>query len=152
MKKAIITLAMLCVLGMMTACKSGTASNYATTDEITWATIEDKLANGIPLDENDCLFILTDTTLDEGYSEGVSNYLFNYLCGYPKSNKLFTNAQKNFSSEECDQKLISLMDLMSIDIALAEYENYEEFLGDFPMFKGCKGAEENFKSIEDNMY
>jgi len=151
MKKAIITLAMLCVLGMMTACKSGTASNYATTDEITWATIEDKLANEIPLDENDCLFILTDTTLDEDHSEGVGNYLFNYLCGYPKSNKLFTNAQKNFSSEEGNQKLISLMDLMSIDIALAEYENYEEFLGDFPMFKGCKGAEEKFKSIEDNM-
>ena len=151
MKKAIITLAMLCALGMMTACMSGTANDSATTVEITWATIEDKLANGIPLDENDCLFILTDTTLDEGHSEGVSNYLFNYLCGYPKSNKLFTNAQENFSSEEGDQKLMSLMDLMSIDIALAEYENYEEFLGDFPMFEGCKGAEEKFKSIEDNM-
>ncbi|MBQ6743104.1 MAG: hypothetical protein IJR04_11050 [Bacteroidales bacterium] len=151
MKKAIITLAMLCVLGMMTACMSRTASDSATTDEITWTTIEDKLANGIPLDENDCLFILTDTTLDEGHSEGVGNYLFNYLCGYPKSNKLFTNAQKNFSSEEGDMKLMSLMDLMSIDIALAEYENYEEFLGDFPMFKGCKGAEEKFKSIVDNM-
>ena len=151
MKKAFLTLAVLCTLGMMTACMSGTANDSATTDEITWATIEDKLANGIPLDENDCLFILTDTTLDEGYSEGVSNYLFNYLCGYPKSNKLFTNAQKNYSSEESDMKLISLMDLMSIDIALAEYENYEEFLGDFPMFKGCKGAEEKFKSIEDNM-
>ena len=151
MKKAIITLAMLCALGMMTACISRTASDSATTVEITWTTIEDKLANGIPLDENDCLFILTDTTLDEGHSEGVGNYLFNYLCGYPKANKLFTNAQKNFSSEEGDQKLISLMDLMSIDIALAKYENYEEFLGDFPMFEGCKGAEEKFKSIEDNM-
>ena len=43
------------------------------------------------------------------------------------------------------------MELMSIDIALAEYENYEEFLGDFPMFKGCKGAEEQFNSIIDNM-
>ena len=36
---------------------------------------------------------------------------------------------------------------MSIDIALAEYENYEEFLGDFPMFKGCKGAEEEYNNI-----
>ena len=151
MKKAIITLAMLCVLGMMTACKSGTANDSATTVEITWATIEDKLANEIPLDENDCLFILTDTTLEEGHSEGVGNYLFNYLCGYPKSNKLFTNAQENFSSEEGDQKLMSLMDLMSIDIALAEYEIFEEVLGDLPMFKECKGAEEKFKSIEDNM-
>ena len=151
MKKAIITLAMLCALGMMTACMRRTANDSATTVEITWATIEDKLANGIPLDENDCLFILTDSTLDEGHSEGVGNYLFNYLCGYPKSNKLFTNAQKNFSSEEGDQKLIHLMDLMSIDIVLAEYENYEEFLGDFPMYRACKGAEENFKSILDNM-
>jgi hypothetical protein len=39
------------------------------------------------------------------------------------------------------------MELMSIDIALAEYENYEEFLGDFPMFKGCKGAEEEYNNI-----
>ena len=151
MKKAFLTLAVLCVMGMMVGCKSGTESDIATTDEITWSAIENKLANEIPLDENDCLFILTDTTLDEGHSEGVGNYLFNYLCGYPKSNKLFTNVQKNFSSQEGDQKLISLMELMSIDIALAEYENYEEFLGDFPMFKGCKGAEEQFNSIIDNM-
>ena len=151
MKKAIITLAVLCGIGLLAACKSGTASDIATTDEITWTTIEDKLANEIPLDENDCLFILTDTTLDDGHSEGIGNYLFNFLCGYPKSNNLFTKAQKNFSSEDGDQKLINLMNLMSIDIALAEYENYEEFLGDFPMFKGCKGAEEKFKSIEDNM-
>ena len=151
MKKAFLTLAVLCVMGMMVRCKSGTESDIATTDEITWSAIENKLANEIPLDENDCLFILSDTTLDEGHSEGVGNYLFNYLCGYPKSNKLFTNVQKNFSSQEGDQKLISLMELMSIDIALAEYENYEEFLGDFPMFKGCKGAEEQFNSIIDNM-
>ena len=151
MKKLFLFGAIVCVLGMMTACKSGTASDIATTDEITWTTIEDKLADGIPLDENDCLFILTDTTLDDGHSEGIGNYLFNFLCGYPKSNNLFTKAQKNFSSEDGDQKLINLMNLMSIDIALAEYENYEEFLGDFPMYRACKGAEENFKSILDNM-
>ena len=151
MKKIFLLGAMVCALGMMSACKSGTTSDIATTAEITWTTIEDKLANEIPLDENDCLFILTDTTLDDGHSEGIGNYLFNFLCGYPKSNKLFTNAQKNFSSEEGDQKLIHLMDLMSIDIVLAEYENYEEFLGDFPMYRACKGAEENFKSILDNM-
>ena len=151
MKKLFLLGAIVCVLGMMAACKSGTASDIATTAEITWTTIEDKLANEIPLDENDCLFILTDTTLDDGHSEGIGNYLFNFLCGYPKSNKLFTKAQKNFSSEDGDQKLINLMNLMSIDIALAEYENYEEFLGDFPMYRACKGAEENFKSILDNM-
>ena len=151
MKKAIILGTLICAIGMLTACKSGTTSDTATTDEITWTTIEDKLANEIPLDENDCLFILSDTTLDDGHSEGVGNYLFNFLCGYPKSNKLFTNVRKNFSSQEGDQKLIRLMDLISIDIALAEYENYEEFLGDFPMYRACKGAEENFKSIIDNM-
>lgn len=151
MKKIFLLGAMVCALGMMSACESGTTSDTATTAEITWTTIEDKLADGIPLDENDCLFILTDTTLDDGHSESIGNHLFNFLCGYPKSNKLFTNAQKNFSSEDGDQKLISLMNLMSIDIALAEYENYEEFLADFPMYRACKGAEENFKSILDNM-
>ena len=151
MKKAFLTLAVLCGIGQMAACKNGAANESTTPNEITWTSIENKLANEIPLDENDCLFILTDTTLDDGHSEGIGNYLFNFLCGYPKSNKLFTNAQKNFSSEEGDQKLIHLMDLMSIDIVLAEYENYEEFLGDFPMYRACKGAEENFKSILDNM-
>ena len=150
MKKAIITLAVLCGIGLLAACKSGTASDIATTAEITWTTIEDKLANEIPLDENDCLFILADTTLDDGHSEGIGNYLFNLLCGHPKSNKLFTNARKDFTKEESDKKLLGLMNLMSIDIILAEYENYEEFLDDFPMFKGCKGAEELFNAINAN--
>ena len=83
MKKIFLFGAMVCALGMMAACTSGTASDSATTDEITWTTIEDKLANEIPLDENDCLFILTDTTLDDGHSEGIGNYLFNFLCGHP---------------------------------------------------------------------
>ena len=151
MKKIFLFGAMVCALGMMSACKSGTASDSATTAEITWTTIENKLADGIPLDENDCLFILTDTTLDDGHSEGIGNHLFNFLCGHPKSNRLFIDARKDFTKEEGDKKMLGLMNLMSIDIVLAEYENYEEFLGDFPMFKGCKGAEEKFKSIEDNM-
>ena len=150
MKKAIITLAVLCGIGLLAACKSGTTSDTATTDEITWTTIEDKLADGIPLDENDCLFILTDTTLDDGHSEGISNHLFNFLCGHPKSNRLFIDARKDFTKEEGDKKMLGLMNLMSIDIVLAEYENYEEFLGDFPMFKGCKGAEELFNAINAN--
>ena len=150
MKKIFLFGAMVCALGMMSACKSGTASDSATTDEITWTTIEDKLADGIPLDENDCLFILTDTTLDDGHSEGIGNHLFNFLCGYPKSNRLFIDARKDFTKEEGDKKLLGLMNLMSIDIVLAEYENYEEFLGDFPMFKGCKGAEELFNAINAN--
>ena len=150
MKKIFLFGAMVCALGMMAACKSGTTSDTATTDEITWTTIEDKLADGIPLDENDCLFILTDTTLDDGHSEGIGNHLFNFLCGHPKSNRLFIEARKDFTKEESDKKLLGLMNLMSIDIVLAEYENYEEFLGDFPMFKGCKGAEELFNAINAN--
>ena len=150
MKKIFLFGAMVCALGMMASCKSGTTSDTATTDEITWTTIEDKLANEIPLDENDCLFILADTTLDDGHSEGIGNHLFNFLCGYPKSNKLFINARKGFTKEEGDKKLLGLMDLMSIDIVLAEYENYEEFLGDFPIFEGCKGAEELFNAINAN--
>ena len=150
MKKIFLFGAMVCALGMMAACKSGTASDSATTDEITWTTIEDKLANEIPLDENDCLFILTDTTLDDGHSEGISNLLFNFLCGYPKSNRLFIDARKDFTKEEGDKKLLGLMNLMSIDIVLAKYENHEEFLGDFPMFKECKDAEELFNAINAN--
>ncbi len=150
MKKAILTLAMLCGIGLLAACTSGTASDTATTDEITWTTIEDKLANEIPLDEADCLFILTDTTLDESHSEGIGNYLFNILCCHPKSNKLLTNARKDFTKEDGDKKLLGLMSLMSIDIVLAEYKNYEEFLDDFPMLNGCKGAEELFTAINAN--
>ncbi|MBR3413377.1 MAG: hypothetical protein IKG81_11885 [Bacteroidales bacterium] len=155
MKKAIILGTLICAIGMLTACKSGTANdtanNQTNTNELTWEAIDEKLAAGTLPNEAECLFILSDTTLDDGQSEGIGNHLFNFLCGYPKSNKSFTNAQKNFSSEEGDLKLINLMDLMSIDIALAEYKNYEEFLGDFPMYRTCKGAEENFKRIINDM-
>ena len=120
MKKIFLFGTMVCALGMMAACKSGTTSDIATTDKITWTTIEDKLANEIPLDENDCLFILTDTTLDDGHSEGIGNYLFNFLCGHPKSNRLFIDARKDFTKEEGDKKMLGLMNLMSIDIVLTE--------------------------------
>ena len=150
MKKLLFLFTVLCAVGMMAACKSGATTDTATAHEITWSCIEDKLANKIPLDEDDCLFILSDTTLDEGHSEGIGNYLFNLLCGHPKSNKLFFNARKNFPKEEGDKKMLGLMDLMSIDIAIAAYESHEDFLDDFPMFKGCNGAEELFNEINAN--
>ena len=147
MKKIFLAFTALLALAATTACKSGSANDTATTHETTWSTIEDKLANETPLDEADCLFILTDTTLDDGHSEGIGNYLFNLLCGYHKHNSLFINTQKHYPAKVGDENMLRLMDLMSIDIAVAEYKNYEEFLGDFPMFKGCKGAKEKYHSI-----
>ena len=150
MNKFFLVCTILLTLATTTACKSGTANDTATTHEITWSTIEDKLSNEIPLDENDCMYILKDTTLDEGHSEGIGNYLFDLLCGQPKSNKLFINARKGFTKEEGDKRMLSLMDLMSIDIVDAEYDCYEEFLEDFPMFRNCAGAEELFNGINAN--
>ena len=147
MQKIILACTALLTFAATTACKSGSANDTATTHEITWSTIEDKLANEAPLDEADCLFILTDTTLDDGHSEGIGNYLFNLLCGYRKHNKLFIDTRKHFPLDVGDENMLRLMDLMSIDIAVAEYEDYEEFLDDFPMFKGCKGAKEKYYSI-----
>ena len=150
MKKILLVCAVLLILAATTACKSGTVNDTATTLEITWSTIEDKLANEAPLDEADCLFILTDTTLDDGHSEGIGNYLFNLLCGYRKHNNLFVDTRKHFPSEVGDENMLRLMDLMSVDIAVAEYKNYEEFLDDFPMFRGCSRAEDEFKWIKEN--
>ena len=150
MKKLLLAYIVLLALAATTACKSKTTNDTATTHEITWSTIEDKLANETPLDEADCLFILTDTTLDEGHSEGIGNYLFNRLCGYRKHNSLFIDTRKHFPSEVGDENMLRLMDLMSVDIAVAEYEDYEEFLDDFSMFRGCSGAEDEFNWIKEN--
>lgn len=150
MKKIFLAFTALLAFAITTACKSGSANDTATTHETTWSTIEDKLANGAPLDEADCLFILTDTTLDDGHSEGIGNYLFNHLCGYRKHNNLFIDTRKHFPSEVGDENMLRLMDLMSVDIAVAEYEDYEEFLDDFPMFRGCSGAEDEFNWIKEN--
>lgn len=145
---------MMCAIGMLTACKSGstneTAANLTNTDELSWEAIDEKLAAGTLSNEAECLFILSDTTLDEGFSEGVGNSLFNLLCGNRKANKLFSNARKNFTKAEGDTNMRRLMALMSIDIVLAEYERYEDFLDDFPMFRDCDGAEEEFNWIKAN--
>ena len=87
---------------------------------------------------------------DEGLSEGVGNSLFNLLCGNRKANKMFSNARKDFTLQEGNDNMRRLMALMSIDIALAEYEDYEEFLDDFPMFQGCSEAEDEFNWIKEN--
>ena len=153
MKKFILTLMVTCSLGMngcMNGTTTDTVNDTSATNEITWSTVENKLANKIPLDENDCMFLLTDTTLDEGHSEGVGNYLFYFLCGNNKSNKLFINARKHFPKEEGDKYMRNLMNLMSLDIAFAEYGQYDEFLKDFPMFRDCDGAEELFDEINAN--
>ena len=154
MKKAIILGTLICAIGMLTACKSGTANdtanNQTNTNELTWEAIDEKLAAGTLPNEAECLFILSDSTLDEGLSEGVGNSLFNLLCGNRKANKMFSNARKDFTLQEGNDNMRRLMALMSIDIALAEYEDYEEFLDDFPMFRGCSEAEDEFNWIKEN--
>ena len=63
--------------------------------------------------------------------------------GAPKAVK------ENISKEECDKNLQNLMNLMAIDIAF-EYEQYEDFLYDFPLFSKCDGIEELFYTIKAN--
>jgi len=154
MKKVILLGTLMCAIGMLTACKSGTANEIAAdqtnTEELTWEAIDEKLAAGTLPNEAECLFILSDSTLDEGLSEGVGNSLFNLLCGNRKANKTFSNARKGFTLEEGNEKLRRLMAMMSLDIILAEYEDYEEFLDDFPMFRDCSGAEDEFNWIKEN--
>ncbi|MBP5535357.1 MAG: hypothetical protein J6X62_01050 [Bacteroidales bacterium] len=154
MKKALLLGALICAIGMLAACKSGTANEAAVntidTDELTWASIDEKLSSGAFPAEAECMFILSDTTLDEGHSEGVGNNLFNLLRGNQEANELFSSSLKGITSEERGKSLSSLMSLMSIDIALAEYGQYEDFLIDFPLFRGCAEAEDEFNLIKEN--
>ncbi|MBO4599492.1 MAG: hypothetical protein J5641_02005 [Bacteroidales bacterium] len=152
MYKILTTGTMLLTIMTMTACKSGT-ENHLTPDlhdstALSWETIDEKLAT--PLSEDECLFILSDTTLDEGQSEGIGLRLFRLLKGNQQANELFLNARKRLSTDEGDNNLLRLMDLMSIDIAFAGYRQYDYFLQDFPMFRDCAGAEEQFDQIMAN--
>ena len=45
MKKVFFTLAVLCTVAMMAGCKGGAANESTTPNEITWTSIENKLAN-----------------------------------------------------------------------------------------------------------
>ena len=152
MKKHFFMSAMLCALTTITACQNGTATDttldQTDTNEITWETISDKLPT--PLTEDECLFILSDTTLDDGSSEGVGNSLFQLLKGNRQANEMFVDACKDFTPDEGDSNLRRLMMLMSIDIAYTGYGKYEHFLQDFPMFRSCTGAEEQFNYIQEN--
>ena len=151
MKKALLIYSTLLILVAMTACKSGTNKVFIVTNEITWDSIAHKLNDKVPLSNNDCLFILTDTTFGLGDypTEGIGYNLFNLLKENPQANELFLIATKGFSKEECDKNLQNLMNLMAIDIAF-EYEQYEDFLNDFPLFSKCDGIEELFYTIKAN--
>lgn len=163
MKKILLLCATVLVLGAMTACKNGgmpaeldeATTTENTTDlsdnaELSWTSIDSILEKGQFLNEAECLFVLSDTTLDDGQSEGVGYYLFNLMRGNRQLNESFANARKDLTREDGDEALIRLMDLMSIDIALAEYGRYDDFLADFPVFRGCTGADAHFNWIKEN--
>ena len=150
MKKAVFLCTTILAFTVMTACKGGKATEQVSINDVSWLTIEEKLNSDISLDDDDCLFILSDTTLDDGQSEGVGNSLFRLMKGNMQVNELFTNAQKRVTPEAGNRGLNRLLELMSSDIVLEEYESYERFLADFPMFRGCQGAEVVFNEIMAN--
>lgn len=144
MKKSLLTGTILCILGIMAACNGGNASDNDTitadTTNLSWTSINDKLIDGTFLTEEECLFIITDTTLDDGNSEGVGNSLFKFLRGNKQANEMFSTA---IYKGNINTAALRLMDLMSIDIFF-KYNNYNDFIADFPVFSSFDACKYHF--------
>lgn len=170
MKKAILTLAVLCGIGLMAGCKSGTADEN-TDDTLQPAneavSIEPPIETGYsPIgDELERLtnkIYVGDTLLPEEWSfffehidtfdgylaEGIGNALYGVLTEPCYSEHVKLEGLAHLSPEKREHVLETMLYLMSIDIMLdANTYTWDEFTTQFPVFEGSKAAEKVLEEI-----
>ena len=160
MKKSILTLAVLCGIGLMAGCKSGTA-NENTSDttavatwnadewEHEWERLLAKIRNGDTLLPEEWSFFFENIDkVGEEYSEGVGYCLYNALAGQWYSEHVAREGLAQLSPEKREHVLEQMMYMMSIDIMIEEHTyTWDEFQIDFPVFEGSKAAEKALEEI-----
>ena len=158
MKKLLLLGAMVCALGMMTACKNGTLNEpdkdttvaCTTTKTDTWSDEWERLAkkmcgNDTLLPEEWSFFFENIDKADGGYSEDMGYCLYKSLQ-YPRFiENMEQEGLAKLSSERREQVLGRMMSMMSIDL-MAEKHTYTwaEFSNNFYIFKGSKAAKREF--------
>ncbi len=170
MKKAILTLAVLCTVGMLVGCKSGTAgenpndtlqpANEAVSIEPPtetgygpiWDELErltNKIYAGDTLLPEEWSFLFEHIDTFDGYlSEGIGNALYEVLSELWYSEHVALEGLAHLSLEKREHVLETMMHLMSIDImGDAHTYTWDEFTTQFPVFEGSKAAEKALEEI-----
>ena len=87
--------------------------------------------------------------LDECLSEAVGYELFHLLRNHPANNRGFKSYVNAHQSEKCDI-LSALIALVSIDILENNYDSFESFVSDFPLFEDEECAAKTFAEVKEN--
>jgi len=171
MKKAILTLAVLCAVGMMAGCKSGgtpaeldeatateTAADTtavcqkANTDTLNvdeWERLAGKMRGGDTLlPEEWSFFFQNIDKADGGYSEDMGYSLYKSMQHIRFLENMELEGLDKLSPERREQALAWMIELMSIDIMADEHTyTWAEFSDDFYVFRGSQAAEKAFERI-----
>ena len=86
---------------------------------------------------------------DESLSESVGYELFHLLRNNPTNNRGFKSYLNAHQSEKCDI-LSALIALVSIDILENNYDSFESFVSDFPLFEDEECAAKTFAEVKEN--
>lgn len=86
---------------------------------------------------------------DESLAEEVGYALFAYLKGSRSRNSEFLSALSKKGSAYGDSVLVSLVEIMCIDLGEDKY-TYEHAIEDFSLFKNNEAVRRAFKSCMDN--
>ena len=161
MKKLFLLSAMLCALGMLTACKRGmpnepdkdTTAACSTTNADTWSNEWERLAekmcgNDTLLPEEWAFFFENIDKADGEYSEGMGYCLYKSLQHLRFMENMELEGLAKLSLDRREQVLERMMSMMSIDI-MAEKHTYTwaEFSKIFYIFKDSKAAKREFARI-----
>ena len=169
MKKAFLTLAVLCAVAMMAGCKGGGApaepdeagmprelaertATEAATDTLNvdeWERLAEKMRGNdtLPPEEWSFLFQNIDKA-DGGYSEDMGYSLYKSIKRKGFLENMELEGLDKLSPERREQVLASMIEMMSIDIMADEHTyTWAEFSDDLYVFRGSRAAEKAFERI-----
>ena len=88
---------------------------------------------------------------DACLSEAVGYELFRLLRNNPSNNQAFKSYVEALQSEKCEI-LSALIALMSIDILENNYDSFESFVHEFPLFEDEECASKTFAEVKENEF
>ena len=171
MKKAFLTLVVLCAVAMMAGCKGGgtpaeldeamateaatdTAAVWQTTDTDTfnvdeWERLAGKIRGGDLLLPEEWSFLFQNIDkADGGYSEDMGYSLYKSMQYSRFLENMELEGLDKLSPVRREQVLALMIEMMSIDIMADEHTyTWAEFSDDFYVFRGSRAAEKAFERV-----
>lgn len=111
-----------------------------------------KLNNEIILNKNEVdslFFFISHDMFDEAQAESIGIHMYENLRPKRLNYQIMSNCLAELSFSERELLLKIFIQLMCIDIGEDKYV-FDEFINDYPLFKGSKSAKEAFLNCIDN--